>query len=304
MDVPEPNANQGEVSIAVRATALNRADLLQTRGKYPPPPGVTDVLGLECAGVLDRVGPNTSSAWLGRRVMTLLPGGGYSERVTVPERLVMPIPDALDFTEAAAIPEAFLTADQALFGRARLHPNERVLVTAAAGGVGCAAVQLARAEGAEVLGLVGSDEKRRFVEGLGARGVNYGDGDVEEQIRAWGSPDVIVDFVGASQWELYQRVLAIGGRVVVVGVLGGTKVQVDLSRLLRKRQAVLGMVMRSLSWSEKIAITQRFLRTRFSGFSDGRLRPVIDRTYPLDAARDAHEHMASNQNIGKIVLTV
>ncbi len=300
-EIPEPVPRAGEVLIAIRATALNRADLLQRRGKYPPPAGVTDVLGLECAGVVDAVGPNTSSEWLGRRVMTLLPGGGYAERATAPAAMAMPIPDGMSFEQAAAIPEAFLTAHHALFERARLLPGERLFVTAAAGGVGSAVVQLAVAEGAQVIACAGTDDKCAFVEELGAKALNYRGAQFSQEISEIAA-DVIIDFVGGANFPMYERMLQTEGRLVVVGVLGGHETHVNLGTLLRKRQSILGMVMRSLPTQRRIAITQHFLRTRYAGFSDGRLKPLVDRVFDWSDVAAAHEHMEQNLNHGKIVL--
>ena len=306
-DVPDPHPGLGEVLIDVHATALNRADLLQRRGLYPPPPGASELLGLECAGVIAALGPGTSSAARGDAVMALLPGGGYAEKVVVHERLTLPIPEGMSFTQAAAIPEAFLTAQEALITLGRLQPNETVLIHAAAGGVGSAAVQLARVLGGRVLGTAGSDEKVEFVRKLGVGAINYRKEDFEERLleqSARHGADVIIDFVGAAYAEKHARCLAVGGRHVVVGLLGGTRAEVDLGRLLSRRQALLGLVMRTRSLADKIAIVEAFRRHFLPLFRDAQLRPLVDSVLPLAAAARAHERMEANQNLGKIVLQV
>jgi putative PIG3 family NAD(P)H quinone oxidoreductase len=307
-ELPDPEPRGSELSIEVHAAALNRADLLQRRGLYPPPPGESDILGLECAGVVTEIGPGASPDWLGRRVMCLLGSGGYSERVTVSERRALPVPESLDLVQAAAIPEAFLTANEALFEEAQLEPRQVVLVHAAAGGVGSAAVQLARAAGARVLATAGSAHKCAFVESLGAeRCFDYKAGPFAEAIEALLGPravDVIIDFVGASHWDGNQRVLADQGRLVSVGVLGGNRVTLDLAQLLRRRQRVLGMVMRSRTELEKVAATHRFERRGLAWFETGTLRPLVDRVFALDEVAEAHAYMEQNQNLGKIVLSM
>ncbi len=301
--VPDPELGEHRVLIDVKASALNRADLLQRRGKYPPPEGESPLLGLECAGVVSKVGAFVSSVKPGDRVMALLGGGGYAEKVVVHERMTLPIPALLSFEEAAAVPEAFLTAAEALLSVARLKPRERVLIHAAAGGVGSAAVQLAHQHGATVIAVAGTDEKLARVRELGAEfGINYKQHDFEEQLD--GPVDVILDFIGGSHWPKHARCLSVGGRLVVLGLLGGSRADVDLGVVLRKRLQVLGLVMRTRPLSEKILLTQRFMQEHLPWFGDRRLRPVIDSVFPLAEARLAHEKMEANGNIGKIVLRV
>lgn len=307
-DVPEPALGEGQLAIDVRATALNRADLLQRRGLYPPPKGESEILGLECAGVVAAHGPGASGPPVGARVMALLPGGGYAERVVVPARLALPIPDELGFEQAAAIPEAFLTAQEALFSLGRAAPGDTVLVHAAAGGVGSAAVQLAREQGARVVATAGSDEKLERVRALGADVlVNYETQDFAEAVRAatgGKGADVVLDFVGGAYWEKHASCLGVGGRVVVIGVLGGPMAEVNLAQLLMRRYQILGLVMRSRPVADKIAISQTFARNWLPRFSTDKLRPVVDCVLPLAEARQAHERMENNANVGKIVLKV
>jgi putative PIG3 family NAD(P)H quinone oxidoreductase len=299
----------GEVVLEIHASALNRADLLQRRGLYPPPPGTTDILGLECAGVVSALGPGCSgSVRLGERVMVLLGGGGYAERVVVPEALAMKIPDALDFEQAAAIPEAFLTARETLFAAGRLASTESVLIHAAAGGVGSAAVQLAHDHGARVFATAGGPSKCQWLRALGkGRVIDYKSEDFAAAIQAETAGhgvDVILDFVGAAYAEKHAACLARGGRQVVVGVLGGAQATIDLGRLLQRRQSLLGVVMRSRSTQEKIELTRAFVRSTLPLLANGRLKPLVDRVYPLADVAEAHRRMESNQNLGKIVLKV
>jgi putative PIG3 family NAD(P)H quinone oxidoreductase len=305
-EVPAPKPGENQVLIEVKATALNRADLLQRRGLYPPPKGETEILGLECAGVVAELGPGVSAVQKGDRVMALLAGGGYAERVVCHERMAAPIPAGLSFEQAAAIPEAFLTAREALFTLGRIEPGGFVLVHASAGGVGSAAVQLAREHGARVIATAGSLEKLARVRELGAEVlVDYKTQDFEQvvsEVTQKKGVDVVLDFIGGSYWEKHARCLAVAGRCVVIGVLGGLSADVNFAQLLRMRHQLLGLVMRSRPLEEKIAITQRFIRESLPGFADGKLVPVIDRVFPIAEVRAAHERMEQNANIGKIVL--
>jgi NADPH2:quinone reductase len=307
-DVQAPVPDPSEVLIEIGATALNRADLLQRRGLYPPPPGASEILGLECAGVVSAVGSGTSAVRVGDRVMALLAGGGYAEQVSVPERQTLPIPSGFDAVTAAAIPEAFLTAYEALFNVGRLAPAEWVLVHAAAGGVGSAAVQLAKASGARVIATTSGGAKAELAQSLGAdRVVDYRNEDFAAlALEATGGAgvDLVLDFIGSAYAEAHSRCLAAGGRHVVVGLLGGAKGTLDLGRLLMKRHTIAGVVMRTRSLADKAAIVEGFRRRFLPLFETGRLRPVIDRVYALDEVRIAHERMEANQNLGKIVLRV
>lgn len=306
-DVPDPVLREGHVLLDVRATALNRADLLQRRGAYPPPKGESELLGLECAGVVSQV-PEGSSLREGDRVMALLPGGGYAEKVAIPEKMAIPIPEGMSFVEAAAVPEAFLTAREALFTLGRLKAGDTVLIHAAAGGVGSAAVQLARNAGAKIVATAGRADKLDKVRALGADvAVDYKTADFAEATRAatgGAGANVVLDFVGGAYWEKHASCLAASGRVVVIGVLGGLMAEVNLAQLLMRRYQILGLVMRSRPVADKIAITQAFIRESLPSFSSGRLAPVIDSVFPLAEAKRAHEKMETNDNLGKIVLTV
>lgn len=306
-ELPDPAPGEREVVIDVRATALNRADLLQRRGLYPPPPGTSGILGLECAGVVGALGPGITAAKVGDRVMALLPGGGYAERVVVHEQLLLPIPPAWSFEQAAAVPEAFLTANEALFSLGDLLPGQWVLVHAAASGVGSAAVQLARAAGARVIATTSAAKVGR-VEALGPERVVTRDTEdfaaVARELTAGRGVDVIVDLVGASYFQKNSDCLAPLGRHVVVGLVGGAKVELDLARVLARRHSLLGLVMRTRPLPDKIAVVERFRRQWLHRLTDGTLVPLVDRVFPFEEVAAAHARMEANENVGKIVLAV
>lgn len=306
--VPDPVPNSHQVLIDVHATSLNRADVLQRRGSYPPPAGESPILGLECAGVIARVGAEVREFVEGDRVMALLGGGGYAERVAVHERLVIPIPQDLSFEAAATLPEAYLTAHQALFGAGALNPGERVLIHAAASGVGSAAVQVARELGAFVFATVRGEPKRAFVRELGAECVldatQEDFAEVVQRETNGSGVDVIVDFVGASYADKNHAALAVGGRWVLVGLLGGARAMVDLGRLLSRRQTLCGIVLRTRTLPEKAALVRAFRRDLLPWIREGKLRPIIDSVFDLGAVQEAHRRMDANLNVGKIVLRV
>jgi tumor protein p53-inducible protein 3 len=305
-ELPEPALTPGSIRIAVRAAALNRADLLQRRGLYAPPPGASEILGLECAGVVEAVASDVRGFQPGARVMALLSGGGYAERAVVAAGNAMPIPEHLSFAQAAAIPEAFLTAHEALFSLGQLQAGERVLIHAAASGVGSAALQLAREAGAICIATAGSAEKLAFARRLGAaHALDYHAGDLGAAVlEASGGRgiDVALDFVGASYADCHLRSLARRGRWVLIGLLGGSEIKLDLRTFLSKRLQLLGLIMRTRSDEEKSAVVQGFSRRFLPDFARGKLEPIVDSVYPLSEARAAHERMESNQNLGKIVL--
>ncbi len=298
-EAPEPVLREGEVFVRVRATAVNRADLLQAAGKYPPPPGESEVLGLEAAGVVEGTG---------ERVFCLLPGGGYAEKVAVPRSMLMPIPDRLSFEEAAAVPEAWFTAYLNLFREGALAAGEVVLLHAAASGVGTAAVPLAKDAGARVVATVRSAAKAGALEALGADLVvdstarDFAEA-VEERLgRA--SVDLVLDPVGGATLAGNVRLLARGGRLVLIATMGGGAAELDLRAVLTKRLRIVGSTLRARPLAEKADLTAAFVRDVLPGFADGRFRPLVDSVFPLERTADAHRRMASNANVGKIVLTV
>lgn len=304
-DAPDPQPAEGELLVRVRATAVNRADTLQRKGNYAPPPGASPILGLELAGeVVQPAGP-----WqAGDRVMAVVTGGGYAELATVPAGMAMRIPDRFSFEQAAAIPEVFLTAYLNLFVLGKLKAGETALIHASASGVGTAAIQLARAAGAQVIATAGTPEKVTFCRDLGAAlAINYRQEDFAERVVAFTEgrgADVVLDFVGAPYWNANLRAMAINGRLMLIGMLGGSKGELDLGLIMAKRITVTGTTLRRTPLPEKIALTQAFVEFAMPRFERGELRPIIDSVHPLRDAAEAHRRMEANRNIGKIVLMV
>ncbi|XP_037550756.1 quinone oxidoreductase PIG3 [Nematolebias whitei] len=310
--LPRPQPKDGEVLIKVHAAALNRADLLQRRGLYPPPPGESDIMGLEVAGTVATLGPGLRGNWSpDDRVMALLSGGGYAEYVSVPEDLLMPVPSNLTFSQAAAIPETWLTAFQLLLFIAQVKEGEVVLVHAAASGVGTAAIQLVRLLGAVPIVTAGSREKLGMAEALGAAaGFNYKEGSFVQGVHDFTGgrgANVILDCIGGCNWETNVSSLAVDGRWVLYGTMGGRCVEGDLlSRLLSKRGLLLSSLLRSRSLQYKANLVKAFSRRVLPHFSEQppTLRPVIDSTWRLEDIAEAHRHMEANRNMGKIVINV
>jgi len=304
--VPSPALGPGEVRIAVRASGVNRADLLQKRGLYPPPSGASDILGLEVAGDVMQVGAGVKGFREGDRVMALLPGGGYAEEACVDEGLVLPIDPRLDYAQGAAIPEAFLTAHHNLVTLGGLFPESRILIHAGASGVGTAGIQIARGVAKEIWVTVGTPAKAHAVEQLGANAILYREKDFAEVIRreGWGkSVDLILDPVGARYLERNLSLLAIGGTLVLIAVMGGKECTIDLSLVLRHRLRIIGSTLRNLPLAVKRAVVERFRREQLAGFATRELVPVVDKTYPATQVEAAHARMAENQNVGKLILT-
>ena len=306
---PDPVPEPDELLVRVRATALNRADLLQRRGKYPPPEGASEILGLEMAGEIETAGPGCGGWMPGERVFALLPGGGYAQKAAVPAGVAMRIPERLSYEEAAAIPEAFLTAYHNLFSLGELEAGMTVLVHSGGSGVGTAAIQLIREAGAVSLATAGSSEKIDRCRELGARaGWNYREGPfapwVAGQTGGRGV-DRILDFVGAPFFEQNLASLAVDGRLMVIGAMGGAVAErMNLLDLLFRRLHILGCSIRSLDKARKIDLTNRFAAFALPRFADGRLIPVIDSVFDWTDAASAHQRMESNANVGKIVLRV
>lgn len=308
MDRPVPQPGPGEIRVRVHASALNRADLLQRRGSYPAPPGApADIPGLEYAGEVDAVGEGAGLWAVGNRVMGIVGGGGHAEYVVVHEREGIRIPQNLSWEEAAAIPEAFLTSYDALFRQLDLTVGERLLVLAVGSGVGTAALQLAGAAGATVIGTSRSAAKLKRARELGMEiGVDTTREDLAEAVNqaTYGSGvHAVMDLVGGPLLEASLRVVALRGRVCVVGTTGGSKVEVDLGLLLRRRIHLFGTVLRSRPLEEKIALAREFSSAVLPLISSGRIRPVVDSTFPFAQVRKAHERMEGNDSFGKIVLT-
>ena len=309
MEVDDPIPGPEDVLIDVKATALNRADMLQRQGGYPAPPGSpSDIPGLEFAGIVLEAGERVMGMAKGDRVCGLLGGGGYASRTVTHHRMAIPIPDGWDFVQAAATPEVFFTAYDALFNRGNLQMGERVLVHAAGSGVGTAAIQLAHHAGAFVFGTAGSAKKLAGAAELGLDvGINYHDQDFAAVIKehtAGAGVDVLIDFIGGPYWDQNIASMAILGRLVEVGLMGGGRVEVDLGQLMAKRLQVTGTGLRSRSIEEKLAVTAQFKRHVLPHLASGSIKPVVDRTFPLEEAAEAHRYMETNANFGKIVLTI
>jgi len=295
---PDPVPGAGEVLVRVRAAGLNGADMMQRRGLYPAPPGAPqDIPGLELAGEVEALGPGAARFAEGSRVMAIVAGGGQAQLAVVHERALMPAPDALEWPPAGGFPEVFTTAHDALFTQAQLKPGERLLVHGAAGGVGTAAVQLGRATGADVTATVRNEELRPGVEALGAR-VIAPDG-FEEQ----GEFDVVLELVGAPNLAANLSSLATGGRIVVIGVGGGAKAELNLLALMGKRGRIMASTLRARPLEEKADAMRKVEKHVLPLVESGAVRVPVADTFPLDDAEAAYERFASGGKLGKIVLT-
>ena len=310
-EVPEPKIGPNEVLVRVRAAGLNRADLLQRQGKYPAPPGApADIPGLEFAGEVAKTGERVELWKAGQRVFGLLGGGGYAEFCVAHERTLAEIPEGLSWTDAGAVPEAFITAHDAMIVQGGLVPGDKVLIHAAASGVGLAAAQLARATGATPFGTTRSADKveRAKKSGFEAVAAMASPTELAHYVKQWfgdhGGFDVIVDLVGGWYVNAGIDALAPKGRIVLVGSVAGRKLELDQSKIMSKRLTIKGTVLRARPLEEKIAVTQMFADEVVPLLATGKIKPVVDSEFPLAEVRKAHERLESNQTFGKVVLKI
>lgn len=302
VETTSPTCDVGQVRIRVAAAGLNRADLLQRAGLYAPPPGASEFLGLECAGVISEVGPGVSLQ-VGERVCALLAGGGMAEEVVVDARHVLPVPEGLSLQEAAALPEVYATAWLNLFQLGGLKPGEKVLLHAGASGVGSAAIQLCKAFGSPSWVSVGSAERLAYCQGLGASG-GVVRGDDLEALNELGPFDVILDPVGANYAALNLKLLARDGRWVIIGLMGGRKAELDLAQVLAKRVQVIGSTLRNRDDAFKAALLSDLGQHVWPLFAEGQLKPQLVGSYPVEDAEAAYAELAGNQVSGKLVLVI
>ena len=307
VEVPEPGFSASEVRVEVRAAGLNRADLLQLRGHYPPPPGESAVPGLECAGVIEAVGAEVEGWRVGDRVMALLAGGGMGEKVAVPAGQLLPLPERLSFADGAAVPEAAITAWTNLVAEGGLETGETVLINGANGGVGSFAVQLARELGARVLAAGRSLERLEPLRALGIEELlTEGSGLAEEVRRCTDGrgADLALDLVGGEHFGERLAALRDRGRLVLVGVLAGSRAEIDLAEVLRRRLRVRGSVLRSRSREEKAELVGAFRAFADERLADGRLRPLVARTFPFEDVAGAYRAVVEGGTVGKVLVTM
>ncbi|OBH98485.1 NAD(P)H-quinone oxidoreductase [Mycobacterium sp. E2733] len=311
-DVPDVSAGAGEVLIKVTAAGVNRADLLQAAGKYPPPPGASEIIGMEVSGVVAAIGEGVANWPVGQEVCALLAGGGYAEYVAVPAGQVMPIPSRVDLVDAAGLPEVACTVWSNLVLTAHLSKGQLLLVHGGASGIGSHAIQIARALGARVAVTAGSAEKLEFCRELGAEiAINYRDEDFVERLRdetggATGA-DVILDIMGAAYLDRNIDALATDGQLVIIGMQGGIKGELNIGKLLGKRARVIGTTLRArpvTGPNSKTEIVQAVIGSVWPMIAEGSVRPIIGARMPIQQAGEAHQRLTSSKVTGKIVLTV
>jgi putative PIG3 family NAD(P)H quinone oxidoreductase len=307
-DMPDPSAGTGEVLIEVVAAGVNHADLLQRQGNYTPPPGASPYPGLECSGRISEVGAGVSGWEVGAEVCALMTGGGYAERVAVPAGQLLPRPDGVDLVELAALPEAVCTVWSNVFMTAALRPGETLLVHGGASGIGTIAIQLGKRAGARVIVTAGSEAKLVRCRELGADvAISYRDEDfvarVHDETGGRGA-DVILDIIGAKYLGRNVQALAVEGRLLVIGMQGGTKGELDLGQLMSKRGAVISATLRRRPAEEKAAIVAAVREHVWPLVSSGAVRPIVDRVLPMAEAAEAHRVLDSSDHVGKVLLAV
>lgn len=304
---PTPAPGRGEILVRVEAAGVNRPDLMQRLGKYPPPPGASDLPGLEVAGTIAALGPEVARWREGDSVCALVAGGGYAEYCLVPAPQALPLPRGVRAEEAAAIPETFFTVWTNLFDKGRLSDGERVLIHGGTSGIGTTAIQLARAFGASVFATAGSDDKCAACERLGARAINYRTADFVQVIRDWtggAGVDVILDIVGGSYLQRNLDSLALHGRLLQIGLQESPKAEINLRTVMQKRLTLTGSTLRTRSVEEKGSIARALEERVWPLLAAGQVGPVIYRTLPLANAAEAHRLLESGNAIGKIVLVM
>jgi len=313
-EAPKPEAADGELLVRVHATAINRADTLQRKGRYPPPAGASTIMGLECAGEVVAIGANCTGQWaVGDRVMALLAGGGYSEYATCPEGCAMPLPADMDYATAAAIPETWLTAFQLLFLVGHVEKDDLVLIHAGASGVGTALIQLCLKVGAKPIVTAGSQAKLDYCASLGAVfGANYKEGPFAPKIKEFTNTeykqdgvDLILDCVGASHYDNNVEAVRLDGRWVLYGLMGGAQAEtMSLAHILRKRLKVSGTTLRTRSKAYKAALVKRFCEEALPHFGAKGHTVIVHKVFPFEEIVAAHSEMEANANMGKIVVQV
>ena len=307
-EVPDPTPGEGEVVVEVTAAGVNRADLMQRQGHYPPPPGVPPYLGLECSGVIIEVGPGVTDHHVGERVCALLAGGGYAEYCAAPAPQCLPVPHGLSLVEAAALPETVFTVWANVFERGSLSSGDVLLVHGGSSGIGTTAIQMARARGVRVLATAGTPEKCAACERLGAeRAIDYRREDfaaVVKELTAGRGVDVILDMVGGDYLPRNIACLAFDGRLVQIALLRGSRAEIDLAAVLHRRLTLTGSTLRPRSVEEKGRLARAVHAAVWPLIEKGEVRPIVHATFPLAAAADAHRLMESGAHIGKIVLVV
>ncbi len=304
VELPVPEPGPGQILVRVRAAGVNRPDVLQRLGFYPPPPGAPQTLGLEIAGEVAALGQGASRYGVGDKVTALLPGGGYAQYAVVDERHALPIPPGLDDAEAASLPETVFTVWANVFDIGRLQPGETCLIHGATSGIGVAAIQMAKAAGARVIATGRGADKAAQASALGADvAIDATAGDWAEAVRAGGGADVALDMVGGDYTPRNVEVLKPGGRLVQIATLGGTKAEVDLGQVMRKRLVITGSTLRPRPADDKARLARAIEQTVWPWIAAGKLKPVIDSVYPLAEAAKAHARMEGGAHVGKIVLS-
>ena len=314
---PQPKPGPSEILVKVRATAINRADLMQRRGLYPPPPGASEIMGLECAGEVVEIGGKVKRHQVGDAVCALLSGGGYAEFAVVDEGSALPIPDGLTIEEAAALPEVFATAWLNIFMEAGLKPKEKVIIHAGASGVGTAAIQLCRAFDSPCWVTTGNQKKVDYCVGLGAAGgSNRHEGSFLEAARAFaktgankagaGKPgiDVILDPVGGAYLADNLQLLGMNGRLVLIGLMSGARAEIDLAAMMMKRLRVIGSTLRARPLAEKAAVMSQLEEKVWPKIAAGEIKPIVEKVFPITEVEQAHDLIASDTTIGKVVLSL